>query len=103
LVDTVSRRSGPFVRWKNYSKFYWNGVYPYVKDALHYLSLTQEGKQIVANLYCNVFVVEHEQVAENSDKLRLAEAAAMAGTLRDPSATQCAIGVDCGLVEETEK
>jgi len=61
---------------KNYSKFYWNGVYPYVKDALHYPSLTQEGKQIVANLYCNVFVVEHEQVAENSDKLRLAEAAA---------------------------
>jgi len=61
---------------KNYSKFYWNGVYPYVKDALHYLSLTQEGKQIVANLYCNVFVVEHEQAAEREEKLRLAEAAA---------------------------
>lgn len=61
---------------KNYSKFYWNGVYPYVKDALHYLSLTQEGKQIVANLYCNVFVVEHEEVAEREEKLKLAEAAA---------------------------
>ena len=45
---------------KNYAKFYWNGVYPYIKDGLHYLSLTQQGKQILANLYSNVFVVEHE-------------------------------------------
>jgi hypothetical protein len=45
---------------RNYPKFYWNGVYPYVKDALNYLSLTQLGKQIRANLYANVFVVEHE-------------------------------------------
>ncbi|MBD2459796.1 metal-dependent phosphohydrolase [Oscillatoria sp. FACHB-1407] len=45
---------------KNYPKFYWNGVYPYVKDGLHYLELTQQGKQIIANLYSNVFVVEHE-------------------------------------------
>jgi hypothetical protein len=46
---------------QNYSKFYWNGVYPYIKDALRYLELTLEGKQIMANLYANVFVVEHEQ------------------------------------------
>ncbi|MEM9246000.1 MAG: Npun_R2479 family HD domain-containing metalloprotein [Cyanobacteria bacterium P01_F01_bin.153] len=45
---------------KNYPRFYWNGVYPYVKDALQYLRLTQQGKQIIANLYSNVFVVEHE-------------------------------------------
>ena len=44
----------------NYPKFYWNGVYPYIKDGLRYLSLTQQGKQIIANLYSNVFVVEHE-------------------------------------------
>lgn len=49
---------------KNYPKFYWHGVYPYVEDALNYLSLTQQGKQIVANLYSNVFMVEHDQVAE---------------------------------------
>ncbi|ERT06642.1 hypothetical protein M595_3386 [Lyngbya aestuarii BL J] len=49
---------------KNYHKFYWNGVYPYIKDALRYLSLTQQGKQIVANLYSNVFVVEHDDIAE---------------------------------------
>lgn len=47
---------------KNYPKFYWNGVYPYVKDALQYLSLTQQGKQVIANLYSNVFVVEHENL-----------------------------------------
>ncbi|MCG5057174.1 MAG: metal-dependent phosphohydrolase [Limnoraphis sp. WC205] len=48
----------------NYHKFYWHGVYPYIKDALHYLTLTQQGKQIVANLYSNVFVVEHDNIAE---------------------------------------
>ena len=48
----------------NYSKFYWNGVYPYVKSALNYLSLTQQGKQIVANLYANVFMVEHIDFTE---------------------------------------
>ncbi|HIK19301.1 MAG TPA: metal-dependent phosphohydrolase [Leptolyngbyaceae cyanobacterium M33_DOE_097] len=49
---------------KNYPKFYWHGVYPYVKEALGYLSLTLQGKQIIANLYSNVFVVEHEEVEE---------------------------------------
>lgn len=46
----------------NYPKFYWNVVHPYVQDGLRYLSLTQEGKQIIANLYSNVFVVENEQL-----------------------------------------
>ncbi|MEC4983701.1 MAG: metal-dependent phosphohydrolase [Oscillatoria sp. PMC 1068.18] len=46
---------------RNYSKFYWDAVYPYIKDALRYLSLTQQGQQIIANLYSNVFVVEHEK------------------------------------------
>ena len=45
---------------RNYPKFYWSSVYPYIQDALRYLSLTQQGKQILANLYANVFVVEHE-------------------------------------------
>jgi hypothetical protein len=44
----------------NYPKFYWNGVYPYVRDAMEYLKLTQQGKQILANLYAHVFEVEHE-------------------------------------------
>ena len=45
---------------ENYPKFYWENVFPYVKEALGYLSLTQAGQQIKASLYANVFVVEHE-------------------------------------------
>ncbi|MEG3857863.1 Npun_R2479 family HD domain-containing metalloprotein [Microcoleus sp. herbarium12] len=45
-----------------YPKFYWNVVYRYVKDAIGYLELTQQGKQIVANLSANVFRVEHSEV-----------------------------------------
>jgi hypothetical protein len=45
---------------QNYPKFYWNVVYAYIQDGLRYLELTQEGKQIIANLYANVFRVEHE-------------------------------------------
>jgi hypothetical protein len=44
---------------QNYPSFYWNVVFPYIQPALHYLELTFEGKQIVANLYANVFRVEH--------------------------------------------
>jgi hypothetical protein len=44
----------------NYPSFYWNAVYPYIGDAIEHLSLTQEGKQILANLYAHVFEVEHE-------------------------------------------
>jgi hypothetical protein len=47
---------------ENYPKYFWNSVYPYIKDALLYLSLTQEGKQILANLYANVFVIEHQRL-----------------------------------------
>ncbi|NES23917.1 MAG: metal-dependent phosphohydrolase [Symploca sp. SIO3E6] len=45
---------------RNYPGFYWNVVYPYIKTASRYLDLTQQGKQILANLYSNVFQVEHE-------------------------------------------
>jgi hypothetical protein len=50
----------------NYPKFYWHGVYPYISHALKYLELTQEGKQIIANLYANVFRVEHAQPTANN-------------------------------------
>ncbi|MUG94354.1 metal-dependent phosphohydrolase [Scytonema sp. UIC 10036] len=59
---------------KNYAKFYWNVVYQYIHDGLRYLALTQQGKQIIANLYSNVFVVEHEKSQEDNlylmEKLR---------------------------------
>jgi hypothetical protein len=43
-----------------YASFYWEQVYPYVQDALRYLSVTQDGRQAVSNLYSNIFIVEHE-------------------------------------------
>jgi hypothetical protein len=49
-----------------YPKFYWNVIYRYVKDAIGYLKLTQQGKQIVANLNSNVFRVEHSVVPESA-------------------------------------
>lgn len=54
---------------RNYPKFYWKAVYPFIQEALHYLSLTQQGQQIIANLYSNVFVVEHEK--EQEEQLQL--------------------------------
>lgn len=48
---------------RNYAKFYWNVVLPYIEPALRYLNLTQAGQQIIANLYSNVFMVEHEVTA----------------------------------------
>ncbi len=47
---------------QGYPKFYWHGVFPYIQPALRYLSLTQQGQQVIANLYSNVFVVEHEPI-----------------------------------------
>lgn len=48
---------------EHYPSFFWNSVHPFIKDALVYLDCTQQGKQIIANLYANVFVVEHEAKA----------------------------------------
>ncbi len=45
---------------KNYPAFFWNVVFKYIQPALGYLEVTLVGKQIVANLYANVFRVEHE-------------------------------------------
>jgi len=46
---------------KNYPSFYKNVVSQYIQPALRYLELTLSGKQIIANLYANVFRVEHEK------------------------------------------
>jgi hypothetical protein len=50
----------------NYPKFYWSSVYPYIGEAIEHLKLTQEGKQILANLYAHVFEVEHEPRFESA-------------------------------------
>jgi hypothetical protein len=64
-VNKTLGYSSPGDLRKNYPKFYWHGVHPYIQDALEYLALTQQGKQVIANLYSNVFVVEHEQLQES--------------------------------------
>ena len=46
---------------QSYSKFYWSRIYPHISESLGYLQLTQEGKQIVASLYANVFRMEHQR------------------------------------------
>lgn len=43
----------------SYPRFYWNTVYPYLPATLHFLNLTEAGKQIIANLYANLFRTEH--------------------------------------------
>jgi hypothetical protein len=60
-VNTALGYAHPGDLRRNYPKFYWTSVYPFVKDAFYYLSLTQQGQEIVAHLYSNVFVVEHEK------------------------------------------
>ena len=45
---------------RNYPNFFWNVAYKYMEDALDYLEVTQEGQQILANLFANVFRVEHD-------------------------------------------
>jgi len=46
---------------KKYAAFYWNSVRPYIQDALQYLSLTEDGKQWVANMHSHVFDAERDQ------------------------------------------
>ncbi|MEC4804254.1 MAG: metal-dependent phosphohydrolase [Jaaginema sp. PMC 1079.18] len=44
----------------NYPSFFWNVVHGYVKSSFLYLEQTRAGKQILANLFANVFLVERE-------------------------------------------
>jgi hypothetical protein len=44
---------------RGYADFYWNVVSHYIQDALHYLRVTQEGKQWIATLHAHVFESEH--------------------------------------------
>lgn len=49
---------------RNYPRFYWGCVYPYVADMLDLLTLTHRGQQARASLFSNVFTVEHEAALE---------------------------------------
>jgi hypothetical protein len=41
-----------------YPKFYWNSVSRHVQTAIRYLSVTESGRQWIANLYSNIFRAE---------------------------------------------
>ncbi len=58
LAETLGYHS-PADLFENYPEFFWESVQPYIQPAIRYLELTTEGKQWVANLYNNVFQVEH--------------------------------------------
>ncbi len=58
LAETLGYHS-PADLFDKYPEFFWESVQPYIQPAIRYLELTTEGKQWVANLYNNVFQVEH--------------------------------------------
>jgi len=43
----------------DYPAFFWNVASRYIQDGLRYLSITQDGRQWIANLYAQVFAIEH--------------------------------------------
>jgi hypothetical protein len=49
---------------KNYASFYWNGVNPYIQDAVQYLRMTEDGKQWIANMHSHVFDAEHGEAEQ---------------------------------------
>lgn len=54
---------------KSYASFFWNVVRPYIEAAIHYLKVTQEGKQWISNLHSHVFDSEHNyQAFVNEDR-----------------------------------
>jgi hypothetical protein len=58
IADTLKYKTAADLR-ANYPQFFWQEVKPYIGDALRYLKVTQEGKLWIANLYANVFSMEH--------------------------------------------
>ncbi len=46
---------------KGYPAFFWNVVHLFVQDGLAHLSVTQQGRQWIANLHAHVFSTEHER------------------------------------------
>jgi hypothetical protein len=46
---------------ERYPRFFWSKVEPYIADAIYHLELTMEGRQWVAQLYSNVFAMEHHR------------------------------------------
>ncbi|HEY9761273.1 MAG TPA: metal-dependent phosphohydrolase [Trichocoleus sp.] len=56
----------------SYPHFYWAVVFPYIRDGLRFLAATKLGRQIIARLYTNVYLVELEEARTDitSDQLK---------------------------------
>jgi len=52
---------------RSYPKFFWATVYPLIDDAIRYLQVTYEGRQLLNNLYANVFIEEHQYLGRCSN------------------------------------
>ncbi len=46
---------------EQYPTFFWSKIEPYIGDAISHLELTMEGRQWIAQLYSNVFALEHHR------------------------------------------
>jgi hypothetical protein len=46
---------------ERYPRFFWSKVEPFVGDAIRHLELTMDGRRWVAQLYSNVFAIEHRR------------------------------------------
>jgi hypothetical protein len=46
---------------EQYPTFFWSKVEPYIGDAICHLELTMEGRQWIAQLYSNVFALQHHR------------------------------------------
>ncbi len=65
-VNTNLGYSNPDDLRAGYPKFFRSVVYPLIEKGLHHLKVTKEGKEIIANLYKNVSVVEQEIMDKTS-------------------------------------
>jgi hypothetical protein len=61
-MNEVLKYNTPADLRTNYPQFFWNVVRPFIGNALRYLQVTQDGKLWIANLYANVFSMEHRDV-----------------------------------------
>ena len=57
--NETMRYNSPGELRKNYAKFYWDVVRPFIEPAMKYLKVTQEGQLWLANLHAHVFTSEH--------------------------------------------
>jgi hypothetical protein len=53
---------------EGYPKFFWEVVTPFITEGIRLLRRTQEGQKWVANLYANVFTIEHEAPAYGPER-----------------------------------